>query len=84
MLRGFATVNFFADDVIAARDWYAGLFGTDPTSSALTTRTRPMSNSVSATTRTNSASSTAGTHRTATSPPAAQSSIGMSTIWRRR
>jgi predicted enzyme related to lactoylglutathione lyase len=29
MLRGFATVNFFADDVIAARDWYAGLFGSD-------------------------------------------------------
>ena len=29
MLRGFATVNFFADDLIAARDWYAGLFGVD-------------------------------------------------------
>ena len=29
MLRGFATVNFFADDLIAARDWYADLFGTD-------------------------------------------------------
>ena len=29
MLRGFATVNFFADDLITARDWYAGLFGTD-------------------------------------------------------
>jgi predicted enzyme related to lactoylglutathione lyase len=29
MLRGFATVNFFADDLIAARDWYASLFGID-------------------------------------------------------
>ena len=29
MLRGFATVNFFADDLIAARDWYADLFGVD-------------------------------------------------------
>ena len=29
MLRGFATANFFADNVIAARDWYADLFGTD-------------------------------------------------------
>ena len=29
MLRGFATVNFFADDLIAARDWYATLFGID-------------------------------------------------------
>jgi predicted enzyme related to lactoylglutathione lyase len=27
MLRGFATVNFFADDLIAARNWYASLFG---------------------------------------------------------
>jgi len=25
-LRGMATVNYFADDVIAARDWYAKLF----------------------------------------------------------
>jgi predicted enzyme related to lactoylglutathione lyase len=29
MLRGFATVNFFADDLSAARDWYADLFGID-------------------------------------------------------
>ena len=29
MLRGLATVNFFADDLIAARDWYADLFGID-------------------------------------------------------
>ena len=29
MLRGFATFNFFADDLIAARDWYADLFGID-------------------------------------------------------
>jgi predicted enzyme related to lactoylglutathione lyase len=28
-LRGMATVNFWADDVIAARDWYAELFGTE-------------------------------------------------------
>ena len=26
-LRGMATVNFWADDVVAARDWYAKLFG---------------------------------------------------------
>jgi predicted enzyme related to lactoylglutathione lyase len=28
-LRGMATVNFFADDVRAARDWYAELLGTE-------------------------------------------------------
>jgi hypothetical protein len=26
-LRGMATVNFWAEDVVAARDWYAKLFG---------------------------------------------------------
>lgn len=26
-LRGMATVNFWADDVVAAREWYAKLFG---------------------------------------------------------
>ena len=26
-LRGMATVNFWADDVVAARDWYEKLFG---------------------------------------------------------
>jgi len=26
-LRGMATVNFFADDLVKARDWYAELFG---------------------------------------------------------
>lgn len=26
-LRGMATLNFWADDVIAARNWYANLFG---------------------------------------------------------
>jgi predicted enzyme related to lactoylglutathione lyase len=29
MFRGFATLNFFADDVAAARDWYAELFGVE-------------------------------------------------------
>ena len=29
MLRGFATVNYFADDLIAARDWYAEPVGVD-------------------------------------------------------
>jgi predicted enzyme related to lactoylglutathione lyase len=29
-LRGMATVNFWADDVVAARDWYAKLFGIEP------------------------------------------------------
>jgi len=28
-LRGMATVNFWADDVAAARDWYAKLFGVE-------------------------------------------------------
>lgn len=28
-LRGMATVNYFADDLIAARDWYTELFGTE-------------------------------------------------------
>jgi len=26
-LRGMATVNYWADDLKAARDWYAKLFG---------------------------------------------------------
>jgi predicted enzyme related to lactoylglutathione lyase len=28
-LRGMATVNYFADDVVAARDWYAELLGVE-------------------------------------------------------
>jgi predicted enzyme related to lactoylglutathione lyase len=27
MFRGFATISFYADDLAAARDWYAELFG---------------------------------------------------------
>ncbi|MEU9860977.1 VOC family protein [Streptomyces sp. NPDC047971] len=30
MLRGLATVNFFADDVEAAKTWYAELLGVEP------------------------------------------------------
>ena len=30
MFRGFATLNFYADDLAAARDWYAELFGVKP------------------------------------------------------
>jgi predicted enzyme related to lactoylglutathione lyase len=30
MLRGLSTVSFFADDVMAARAWYAELLGTEP------------------------------------------------------
>lgn len=30
MLRGLATISFFADDVEAAGDWYAGLLGARP------------------------------------------------------
>jgi predicted enzyme related to lactoylglutathione lyase len=30
MLRGFATISFFSDDLAAARDWYAELLGTEP------------------------------------------------------
>ena len=30
MLRGLTTVNFFADDLSAARDWYAELLGVQP------------------------------------------------------
>jgi predicted enzyme related to lactoylglutathione lyase len=29
MFRGFATLNFYADDIGAARDWYAELFGVE-------------------------------------------------------
>ncbi|QJY45406.1 VOC family protein [Pseudonocardia broussonetiae] len=29
MFRGFATLNLYADDVTAARDWYARLFDTE-------------------------------------------------------
>ncbi len=29
-LRGFATLNFFADDLEAAKDWYAEFLGMDP------------------------------------------------------
>ena len=30
MLRGLATVNFYADDVEAAKTWYAELLGVEP------------------------------------------------------
>jgi len=30
MLRGLTTVTFFADDVAAAADWYAKVFGIEP------------------------------------------------------
>ncbi|MDZ4717550.1 MAG: hypothetical protein SH847_03705 [Roseiflexaceae bacterium] len=30
-LRGMATVNFWADNVAAARDWHTELFGERPT-----------------------------------------------------
>jgi predicted enzyme related to lactoylglutathione lyase len=30
ILRGIATISFWADDVIAARKWYADLFGFEP------------------------------------------------------
>ncbi|MGD9985418.1 VOC family protein [Pseudonocardia sp.] len=30
MLRGLTTVSFYADDLAAARDWYARLLGVDP------------------------------------------------------
>jgi len=29
MFRGFATLNLFADDIAAARDWYAQVFGVE-------------------------------------------------------
>jgi predicted enzyme related to lactoylglutathione lyase len=29
MFRGFATLNFYADDVAAARDWYTQVFGVE-------------------------------------------------------
>lgn len=29
MFRGIATISFFADDLTAARDWYADLFGVE-------------------------------------------------------
>lgn len=30
MFRGFATISFYADDLAAARDWYARLLGMEP------------------------------------------------------
>jgi predicted enzyme related to lactoylglutathione lyase len=30
MLRGFATVNYWADDLEVAKEWYAELLGIDP------------------------------------------------------
>ena len=30
MLRGFATVNYWADDLEAAKGWYAELLGVEP------------------------------------------------------
>ncbi len=30
MFRGFATISFYADDLPAARDWYAELLGVQP------------------------------------------------------
>jgi predicted enzyme related to lactoylglutathione lyase len=30
MLRGFATINYWADDLEAAKNWYAELLGTEP------------------------------------------------------
>lgn len=30
MFRGFATISFYADDLAAAADWYAQLFGEKP------------------------------------------------------
>jgi predicted enzyme related to lactoylglutathione lyase len=30
MLRGFATISYWADDVEAAKDWYAELLGIEP------------------------------------------------------
>jgi predicted enzyme related to lactoylglutathione lyase len=30
MFRGFATISFYADDLAAARDWYAELLGVGP------------------------------------------------------
>ncbi|MCO1655045.1 VOC family protein [Pseudonocardia humida] len=29
MFRGFATLNLYADDLVAARDWYSQLFGVE-------------------------------------------------------
>jgi predicted enzyme related to lactoylglutathione lyase len=30
MFRGFATINFFADDLVEARNWYSALLGMEP------------------------------------------------------
>lgn len=30
MFRGFATISFYADDLVAARDWYTELLGIQP------------------------------------------------------
>ena len=39
MLRGFATINYWTDDVQAAKRWYAELLGVEPCWASCTTRT---------------------------------------------
>jgi hypothetical protein len=39
MLRGFATISFWADDLEAAKRWYAELLGIEPYFVSATTRT---------------------------------------------
>jgi len=82
MLHGLTTVSFWADDVIAARDWYADVLGIEPYFQ------RPeegLSSSGSVPTRTSWVSSTAAMRRLAARVILVErSSTGRSTTWRLR
>lgn len=65
MLRGLTTVNFFADDLSAARDWYTELLGIEPYFAREVQERPRISNSGSATTSTSWASSIVDSRRRA-------------------
>src|SRR5215472_4203803 len=86
MLRGFATINYWADDLGAAKRWYAELLGVEPYFERQDpTDGPPTPSSASATTRTSWGSSTAGGRLPARRPSqAGRSCTGTSTTSRRR
>ena len=58
-LRGMATINYFADDVTAARDWYTELFGIEAYFRCRAANVPPISSSALETMPMSSVSSTA-------------------------
>jgi ABC transporter len=63
MLRGFAAISYWADDLEAGENWYTDLLGIEPYFVRPEEARRPMSNSASVTTRTSWAASTGGCAR---------------------